>query len=282
MSWGSRIPPYRPTFDLSASFIDRWHESLTKCRSQQDVLIQLKTRRWFGKIIPGWLRREDALKLYEMAYYAAGDILELGSYHGLSTSILARANRNSPNRKHIYTVDLDPSNVQATVANLRSQGLHRGVTPSCEDAATAVRRLRAQGKQFGFVFIDHAHAYDAVFRVCRELERVTMTGGFCLFHDFNDPRNSDPNAAEYGVYQAILDGLSRNHFEFYGIYGCTALYRSVGQAAIISARADRWGFRRRHHRQLASAAHPGIALVRPSAMSKSPTAGTSMARIAKP
>jgi predicted O-methyltransferase YrrM len=221
---GSRIPPYRPTFELPGRFIDRSHRNLAECPVQHDVLIQIKTRRWFGKIIPGWLRREDALKLYEMAYYAAGDILELGSFHGLSTSILARASRNSPDRKHIYTVDLDPTNVRATMDNLRLQGLDRGVTASCEDAAAAVRRFASEGKQFGFVFIDHAHSYDPVYQVCRELERVTRAGGFCLLHDFNDPRNRDPDAGDYGVYQAVMDGLNRNRFEFYGIYGCTALY----------------------------------------------------------
>ncbi len=229
---GSRIPPYRPTFDFPASFIDRSHRYLANCPVQDDILLQLKNRRWFGKTIPGWLRREDGLKLYEMAYYASGDILELGSYQGLSTSILARANRNSPARKHIYTLDLEPGNVLATMANLRSQGLHGAVTASCEEAATAVRRLASQGKQFGFVFIDHAHTYDAVYDVCRELERVTKPGGFCLFHDFNDPRNSDPDDAAYGVYQAVRGGLNRDRFEFYGIYGCTALYRSVERPQI--------------------------------------------------
>jgi predicted O-methyltransferase YrrM len=222
---GSRILPYRPTHDLRAPFIDRSHQDLAQTPLQDGVLIQLKTRRWLGKIIPGYLRREDGLKLYEMAYYAPVDILELGSYHGLSTSILARAIRNSAGRKRIHTVDLDPANVMATLANLRSQGLHRQVTAYCDDAVSAVRRFASQRKQFGFVFIDHAHSYDAVYHVCRELHRVTMSGGFCLFHDFNDPRNTDPLDEDYGVYQAVADGLSKERFEFYGVYGCTGLYR---------------------------------------------------------
>jgi predicted O-methyltransferase YrrM len=168
-----------------------------------------------------------------MAYYSAGDILEPGSYHGLSTSILAQSTRNSPRRKHIDTVDLDPGNVRATMATLRSQGLHRGVTASCEEAAAALRRFASQGRQFGFIFIDHSHSYDAVYQVCRELEQVTLVGGFCLFHDFNDPRNGDPDAGDYGVYQAVRDGLDGDRFEFYGIYGCTALYRSTGQPGIL-------------------------------------------------
>ena len=225
---GRSIPSYRPTFDLPAPFIDRSHKHLAESPLQDGgVLIQLKTRRWFGKTIPGYLRREDGLKLYEMAYYAPSDILELGSFHGLSTSILARAIRSSADGKHVYTVDLDPANVTATLDNLRSQGLHRRVTAHCDDAVAAVQRFASQGKQFGFVFIDHAHTYEAVYQVCRELERVTMHGGFCLFHDFNDARNNDPNDRDYGVYQAVTEGLNGARFQFYGVYGCAALYRSV-------------------------------------------------------
>jgi predicted O-methyltransferase YrrM len=224
---GSTIPPYRPTFDLPAPFIDRSHKHLAESPLHDGVLIQLKTRRWFGRIIPGHLRREDSLKLYEMAYYAPVDILELGSYHGLSTSILGRATRNSANRKRIHTVDIDPANVRATMENLRAQGLHRRVTAYCDDGVAAVRRFASEGKKFGFVFIDHAHTYEAVYEVCRELERVTANGGFCLFHDFNDPRNSDPDDKDYGVYQAVIEGLNRARFEFYGVYGCTGLYRAI-------------------------------------------------------
>jgi predicted O-methyltransferase YrrM len=225
---GSKIPPYRPTFDLPAPFIDRWHKRLAESPLVEDtVLLQLKTRPWFGKTIPGYLRREDGLKLYEMAYYSPVDILELGSYQGLSTSILARAIRSSADRKRIHTVDLNPEYVRDTMRNLWTQGLQRRVSAYCDDAAAALRRFASQGKKFGFVFIDHAHTYEAVYEVCRELERVVMNGGFCLFHDFNDPRNSDPDDSVYGVYQAVLDGLSRAQFQFYGMYGCTALYRSI-------------------------------------------------------
>ncbi len=50
-------------------------------------------------------------------------------------------------------------------------------------------------------------------------------GGFCLFHDFNDRRNADPAETNYDVYRAVTEGLDPKVFEFYGIYGCTALYR---------------------------------------------------------
>jgi hypothetical protein len=104
-------------------------------------------------------------------------------------------------------------------------GLQGHVTVLCADAGAAVRGFAGTPQRFGFVFVDHCHAYGPVLDVCRELGKVTAPGGYCLFHDFNDRRNSDPADPEYGVYQAVLDGLDPTRFEFCGIYGCTGLYR---------------------------------------------------------
>jgi predicted O-methyltransferase YrrM len=207
-------------------FVDASHRRLAECPLRDGCLLELRNGRLLGQVIQGWLRREDALKLYEIAYFAAGDILELGSFHGLSTSILSRASRNSKRPRRIETVDRSPRSVLMTQWNLRRQGLKRGVSTFCGDALLEVRRRAAKGARYGMVFVDHSHAYGAVYSVCRELGRVVAPGGFCLFHDFNDPRNYDLGDPEYGVHQAVLDGLDRERFEFMGVYGCLALYRA--------------------------------------------------------
>jgi SAM-dependent methyltransferase len=217
--------PYLATFDFPEDFINQSHRWFSTCPIRDGILIEIKDRPRDGAVIEGWLRREDALKLYEIAYFVSGDILELGSYHGLSTSILSRANHDGPYEKSIYSVDLDPANGEITNQHLRAMGLGGGVTTICGDAASVVRGFAAAGKKFEFVFIDHSHAYDPVYAVCRELGSVLMNGGFCLFHDFNDARNRDSSDKDYGVYQAVIDGLDPNEFEFYGVYGCAALYR---------------------------------------------------------
>ena len=222
---GSKIPPYQPNFDFSGAFIDTYHQTISESSQTDNSLIQIKSRKFFGKVIPGWLRREDALKLYELAYFTKGDILELGPYNGLSTSILAKAVINSGQSKQICSVDLDSSYVKATMRNLRSMGLHKDVTVICDDAATAVKQFAAKNQRFGFIFIDHSHAYEPVYKVCRELVNITEAGTFCLFHDFNDARNNNPDNKDYGVYQAVIDGLDHSQFDFFGIYGCTGLYR---------------------------------------------------------
>jgi predicted O-methyltransferase YrrM len=219
------MPPYLPTYDFPPPFIDEAHSEIASC--PDGALIQMKNGRRSGRIIPGWLRREDALKLYELAYFANGDVLELGSFHGLSTCIIARATLNSPTPKHVESIDLDPACTKATQKNLRSLGLLAQVTVRSAEATAAVRGYAANGRQFSFVFVDHSHAYTPIYKVCEALHLVTSPGGFCLFHDFNDLRNRDPDDRDYDVYRAVSDGLDKERFEFYGIYGCTGLFRRV-------------------------------------------------------
>ena len=220
---GKRFPPYEPTFALAGEYIDEFHRSIG-LSAKGAGLVNLDAT--FGTPIKGWLRRPDALKLYEMGYFVVGDILELGSYHGLSTCVLSQANHAADCAKHIYSVDLSADNCLKTKESLRATRLDRYVETTCSEASAAVRGFAEEGKRFDFAFIDHSHGYEPVAEVCKLLPRIASPGGFCLFHDFNDRRNQDPAHPDYGVYRAVVDNLDPALFEFYGIYGCTALYRT--------------------------------------------------------
>ncbi len=222
---GSNFPNYSQTFEFPGEFINESHKLFSTCPVREGILIEIRDRPTTGSIIEGWLRRADALKLYEIAYFVSGDILELGSYHGLSTSILARAALDSPHKKNIFSIDLDMENVKKTNEHLHEMGLKSNVITMCGDALTITRGLVSAGPRFDFVFVDHSHAYEAVYPVCRELGGVLKPGGFCLFHDFNDARNREAEEKDYGVYQAVVGGLDPERFDFYGVYGCAALYR---------------------------------------------------------
>ncbi|MFH1680565.1 MAG: class I SAM-dependent methyltransferase [Candidatus Eisenbacteria bacterium] len=225
---GATYPPYQPNHEFPGEYIDGSHRYFSTLPVNQDEQIRLKDRRWLGRVIEGWLSRDDAGKLYELAYFAPGDILELGTCKGLSTIILAEANRNSPCPKKIVSVDYVDEFLDAARRNLSRRGLLENVELVCEEGAEAVRRLIAERKRFAFVFVDHSHAYEDVHAVCRVLPDAVEPGAFCLFHDYNDPRNPDPQHPDYGVYQAVTDGLPADAFEFYGVYGCSALFRASG------------------------------------------------------
>jgi predicted O-methyltransferase YrrM len=222
---GLCIPPYQPTFNFEG-YLTRFHRFLAQC-PRAGALIELKDRHWFGHKIDGWLRREDALKLYELAYLTEGDVFDIGTYQGLSPSILGRAVRDSRKKRVVHTCDTNEENLKIAITHLRRQGLNKYVRPMCADAKEAAKAFAQQGKKFGFIFVDHSHAYNAVSDVAKRLRDIASTGGFCLFHDYNDVRNMDPGDADYGVYQAVRDAMDEADFEFCGIYGCTGLYRRL-------------------------------------------------------
>lgn len=222
---GQVLAPYRPTYAWDGAHIDDAWRALGELPLSDEGLIQMQTRRWFGKTMRGWLRREDALKLYELAFFTKGDILELGCYHGLSTTILARACRNTDPSRRIYTCDLRADRVAATMKNLARYRLDDLVHAEAADAIELTRRMAQQGKRFEFAFIDHSHAYSPVLEVCKLLDAVIAPGGWCYFHDFNDARNAVEDIEDYGVYQAVMEGLPQSRFQFYGTYGCAALFR---------------------------------------------------------
>jgi SAM-dependent methyltransferase len=229
---GLQALPYLPTFEFAGEYIDAEHERIAKLPLRNGLVIQLPHPQT-GSPVPGWLQPADALKLYEMAHFCASDILEIGSFHGLSAIIMSLALRASTSSARIHTVDLDASYTAAALSNVRAHELERYVSASTEEGAAAVGRLAALGRKYGFAFVDHSHEYAPVLEVCRGLHQVLKPGGFVLFHDYNDPQN---RTGEYGVYRGIEDGLPKDHFDFYGVYGCAALHRMRVDAPIRHGR----------------------------------------------
>jgi SAM-dependent methyltransferase len=213
---GSCVPPFLPTFPSGAKFLAH-RQFLSDYSIDRDGLIIAD--------IPGWLRREDAIKLFEMAYFAQGDILDLGCHQGLSTSIIAQAVWDRGGRKGIASIDKSPAHVARAVHNLSRKSLRQLVDFTTADAVQYCKLQSGAGRQFGFIFIDHSHEYADVVEVCRTFPQILALGAFCLFHDFNDGRNNSRERPDYGVSHAVYDTLKSPSFEFYGMYGCTALYR---------------------------------------------------------
>jgi predicted O-methyltransferase YrrM len=124
-------------------------------------------------------------------------------------------------------VDINAQHIAFTENNLRIKGLIKGTILFVADATEFVREQSLSKREYGFVFVDHSHEYTPVKEVCQNLHLITKHGGFVLFHDYNDRRNLDTKSDEYRVYQGVDAGLRKDCFEFYGIFGCCALFRRV-------------------------------------------------------
>jgi predicted O-methyltransferase YrrM len=179
--------------------------------------------------VPGWLRPEDALKLYELAYYARGPILEIGTYRGKSGTLMAIATRDAGRSALVVSVDVDPQALTAAAAAAAAKGVRDRlllVRGSVEALFAANRTFRPS-----LVFLDADHSYEAVRRDLSTLEPHVPHGGLLLLHDFLDPRNDDPAEIEVGVAHAVRDSWVANHCEFSGVFGACGLFRRTDQGA---------------------------------------------------
>ncbi len=216
---------YKPTFKFTGSYIDAKHEALASAR-----LGGLGFEIGIDLGIEGYLQRGDALKLYELARLATGDVLELGTHYGLSTSIIAAA-LAARGSGSLETVDICAPTTAVAKQNLRGMPGEERVTFVVQDAAVRMRELAALGRRHGFVFVDHWHGYQATLDAARALHTVLQPGGFVQFHDFADTQNADPNHC-YGVFQAVLDTVCEDgRFIFCGVSGCTGVFRFLGPAS---------------------------------------------------
>ncbi len=219
------VPPtldldYQPTFGFSG-FLNRQHAAWSSWPLNADRILEHR--------IFGWLRRADALKLYEMAAICDGDVLELGTHQGLSTHIMAAAVAAFGGGRRIDSFDLDPGCVARAGENLAGEIAGGLVTVNVGEAAAQCRRFIAESRRYGFVFVDHSHFYGPMSEICRLLSPVVRPGGFVLFHDFTDPRSTEPTPGgpepDFGVLAACRDCLPQSEFRYLGAFGCSGLFR---------------------------------------------------------
>ena len=184
--------PFRKTWGYAGDYLSENHKKLIS-KLHPSGMIDIG--------IEGWLLPQDALKLYEMAYCCDGDILELGAYRGLSATVMNQAANDSHQENVIVSIDLDTTAVEESRRQLQATNGGSRVHFFQDDAASAIRHLNSIKRKFQFAFVDHSHRYEHVLSACEILHRVIDVGGFALFHDFNDPRNSVEHEVDYGVYQ---------------------------------------------------------------------------------
>jgi len=208
-------PAYVPTHPVPEPLVSARHRQIAAAPEDGD-LVDLGIR--------GFLRKADALKLYEMAYCADGPIIEFGAGWGLSTVLLCEGARDGGGDQRVISVELDGGRAEAARAAVAARGLSARFDLLRADACLVARRAIRSGRRFAFAFVDHDHSYAATRDLCRLLPLLIGPGGFVLFHDFIDPRNRDDFPA-FGVDRGVTETLTDAEFAFAGLFGCSALVR---------------------------------------------------------
>lgn len=226
-SWRSfadlaQVPPddaHPRTFYSDGEYIDDDHRFINTCPTGYagiPVCIDIG--------IDGYLTHGDAAKLYEMAYRSEGDILQLGTYKGLSTYIMALARKNRKSAGKIVTVDIDASTTETARKNIVGKGLESFVDFHVGDATEFCQGLK---RRFDFIFVDHWHGYTATKQILVIIKTLLEPNGFFLMHDYTNPENATPNET-YGVYAAVAQYILPDpEMRFFCVSGCSGLFRWV-------------------------------------------------------
>jgi predicted O-methyltransferase YrrM len=146
--------------------------------------------------VPGWLRNEQAKRLWDIAAQVpdGGQIVEIGSYHGRSTIVLARA---APETVSVFSIDPHAGNDSspgvwdgspeegqrdyvAFHENLRSRGLTERVRHIRRPSHTAHDDVAGE---IDFLYVDGSHRYGNALDDLRLWGARVRSGGTMCVHD---------------------------------------------------------------------------------------------------
>ena len=185
--------------------------------------------------VAGFLSEHEALYLLRLAAQGRGDgaIVEIGSYHGKSTVLLAHASRGAGREK---VVAIDPhlgGAVQAFHDTLARAGVGEHVTPVVETSDVAAAAWRGPVR---FLWIDGSHVYEQVRRDFLAWTPWLVDGGIVAFHDTYEFA---------GVRRVIDEDVARTeHLVLVGLVDTIAAFRKVSSPdthARVQATLMRWG-----------------------------------------
>ncbi len=221
------LRPYVKTFNFDGAYISDYHSKIAHAPGRREASYCVDLG------IGGYLAHAEALKLYEMGFFSDGDVIELGTYRGLSTSIIARALHDRQGGV-LYTCDISRRFSTSARAALRWLPGRDRVKFHVGDAPRFLDSMIAAGRRFGFIFVDHWHGYDATHAVGIRLHSLLAPGGFVMFHDYNDASARDATHPDK-VFQAVRDTVGRDpSFEFSCVTASSACFRY--QPAVASER----------------------------------------------
>ena len=126
--------------------------------------------------IDGWMHIDEAKVLWQTIQHRKS-CLELGTYHGLSTWIIAQANPDC----NITTVDVFESNTKIAKNNCRNINNVNFVTDDSNDWLTKTKQ------KFDWTFVDHSHENFYMDRTLMCLRNCVVEDHIIVLHDMHLP-----------------------------------------------------------------------------------------------
>jgi predicted O-methyltransferase YrrM len=168
--------------------------------------------------IRGYLRNYEKTILYMIAkeITVEGNILEIGSYYGLSSLMLLEGNKKSKVRGKVYLIDPNPQpSKEKFLKNLKSYGFDKEVVLLDTKSEHAHSELK---KEFRTIFVDGDHSYLAVKKDIKLCKKTLRPGGIILFHDagWTDVKKAIEGELDGSIYLKKIGETSNLLLASYG------------------------------------------------------------------
>ena len=155
--------------------------------------------------LKGWMGKEDCRALYDYAKNISGLILEIGSFMGISTKVLALSSSQS------QVISIDPyfSVHPSSGENDPEYVMERCIHEMFNFNWTLIRdKSQNAGKIWNrpidFLHIDGDHHYEEVKQDIELFVPHVKKGCYVFFHDYVVKGGKEPDGRdEYGIVQAI-------------------------------------------------------------------------------
>jgi len=214
---GAEIPPHQPLYSGYEHAIDEDHAQIAGL-SAPGGLIDVG--------LPGYLRVPDAMALYELAYFSAGDVLEVVAHSPLSSLFFGQAIINAGRSARLVSVETITDYAPLAQAAMTNLGLDDLCERHAGEPLPLLDKCIAAGERFGLIFIDFDQSREALSPIATRLPALLKPGGCVVFHDFNDVNNSGPEPL-YQIYSVVEDLLGSGQFVFVDVIGCCAILQQI-------------------------------------------------------
>jgi predicted O-methyltransferase YrrM len=178
--------------------------------------------------VPGWSAPEDSRKLYELAYFADGPILEIGTYCGRSAITMAMALSDAGRSHPIVSVDIDPAAAGLGHRHARAHEVEEHIVFVCGSAGRFLATV--PGFEPALIFVDGDHSAAGVRADLDAIAPHVRPGTLLFFHDYlpdelPDTEGFPVSPRPIEVAETVDASWVPEHADFAGVFGWSALYR---------------------------------------------------------
>jgi hypothetical protein len=135
----------------------------------------------------GWLTKEEARLLWTVVNNCSGSILEVGSYHGRSTVLLAVTGRNVHAVDPFSGFDSDDPTGDLTYQKFMNNVFHSRCLMNVHLHRRKVEDWYPLESDFGFAYLDGDHTYEGTLRQIQKAKDIGAWD-FCI-HDYAQSRD---------------------------------------------------------------------------------------------